>query len=996
MNFKKLSKKALLTGAFFTFYFVMAFQAHAQNVISGTVVDKNHEGIPGVTILEKGTANGTSTDLDGHFTLNVKTKATLVVSFVGYQTQEVAASGKNLIITLLENSQLLNDVVVVGYGNMQRKDLTSSITTVKSDELNQGIYSNPAQLLQGKVPGLVVTQSSDPNSSPSIIMRGASTLRTGAAVEPYYVIDGIPGADLSLIAPEDIESIDVLRDASATAIYGSKAANGVIIVTTKHGKAGTVSISYNAYVAFDNVSKSLDMMTGDEYRSFLNDNGFSFESGDDAGINTNWQKEVERTGTSQSHNLSVSGGAKDLRFSASVNYLKNNGVIKGTDMDRYVGRSFVEAKALKDKLTVALSLNGSITDRNNVLSEGEGLSVYDAMNYYLPFSPVKNDDGTWFQNTSRSQYYNPVSMIEENTINTKDKFLQAAVKATLDILQGLKYNVNASLENEQYNHNVYYSSNSMAAGGMNGEAIRAAVENEKKVLEMQLTYDKTFADVHKLSLMGGYSWEESNDNNGFQTTVYDFYSDDLSYYNLGLANKVDMDGFGSYYLSTLRMISFYGRANYSYADKYLAQVTVRRDGSSAFGVNNRWATFPSFSLAWRLSEEAFIKNLNVFDNLKLRGGYGVSGNSLGFDVFTATQVYGSTGWYTNSNGDNVHTLGAIRNSNPDLKWEKTGMLNLGLDFAFFNNRLNGSIEWYDKDTKDLIYDYPVSTTKYLYSYMTANVGEIDNKGIELTINIMPIKTKKLTWNTSLNFSHNKNKVVSISNAQYSVDYIDLADVNGAGQSSNKQMRLMEGYPIGEFYTWEWAGYNKDGVSIYYVHDAQTGERTGETTTTPGDKDRAATGSAQPKLTAGWNNTFSYKNLELTVFFNGIFGNKILNATKARYSNVVGNAGNINLLKSVVNTEKVSDYNSHYISDRYLEDGSFIRLSTLSLGYNFKNIMDNQIKDLKLYITVNNLFTMTNYSGLDPEVNLTGLTPGIDNRQTYPRTRTLMFGASINF
>lgn len=619
----------------------------------------------------------------------------------------------------------------------------------------------------------------------------------------------------------------------------------------------------------------------------------------------------------------------------------------------------------------------------------------------MPYSPVKKDDGSWFENSTRSQYYNPVALIEENTDFTKIKRFQATGKASVQILPELTYDINLTYQNEQFLYNKYYSSKSLLE--TEAKAIRTSIENEKKVMEMFFNYNKTFKKNHKLGAMLGYSWEESNDNDGFRAAATGFYGDDLLYYNLGMGNTIvpDTPGnenasegcFGNYYLSTLRMISFFGRVNYSYASKYLLQATLRRDGSSAFGVNNRWATFPSASLAWRASEESFIKNLNVFDNLMFRIGYGVSGNSLGFDAFTSKLRYGATGWFTTSNGNQAHTLGPIANANSDLKWEKTSMFNVGLDFGFFNNRLNGTIEWYSKLTKDLIYNYTVSTTQYLYSSMTANVGEISNKGIEITINAVPVQTKNFTWSTSLNLSHNRNLVEKISNNQYSVNYIETANLSGRGQSDLFSQRIMEGHPIGQFYTWEWAGYNEDGISIFNDYD-KNGKLIG-TTTDPTKEDQRCTASAQPKLNLGWNNTLTYKNLTLSVFFQGVFGNKIMNATRARYSDVGGASGSYNLLRSVVETEKLTDAKANYLSDRYLEKGDYLRLSTLSLAYDFGKIGEC-IKSLRLYATCNNVFVLSGYKGLDPEVYLGGLTPGIDNRQTYPRTRTFMLGVNLNF
>jgi len=672
--------------------------------------------------------------------------------------------------------------------------------------------------------------------------------------------------------------------------------------------------------------------------------------------------------------------------------MNNQGVMKGTDLERYIGRAFVETKTLKDRLKLSFNVNGSVTQQNNIPAMGDGKSVYDAMNYYLPFSPVKNEDGSWFERSSRTMYYNPVSLIEENTDYTKTKRIQAIAKASVNILPELTYDIDFTYQNENINYNKYYSTRSLLE--KDGRASRASVENEKKMVEMYFNYDKTFRTVHKLGVMLGYSWEESNDNDGFQATTTGFYSDDLLYHNLGLGNNVviDEDGFGKYYLSTLRMISFFGRVNYSYASKYLFQATVRRDGSSAFGVNNRWATFPSVSVAWRASEEEFIKRLEIFDDLKFRVGYGVSGNSLGFDAFTATQRYGATGWFTNSNGDLVHTIGPTANANPDLKWERTGMFNVGLDYAFFNSRLSGTIEFYNKNTKDLIYEYPVSTTQYLFDKLTANVGEINNKGVEFSINAIPLQTRTFSWSTGINLSHNKNVVKKISNNEFSVDYIETADLGGAGQSGYRGQRIMEGYPIGQFYTYEWAGYDSDGVSVFNEYD-DDGNLVGVTATPQQKRDQRCTGSAQPKLTLGWNNHLNYKNFSVNAFFTGVFGNKVMNATNARYSNVT--VVGTNLLKSVVDTENPTDGNSHILSDRYLENGSYLRLSTLTLSYNFGNLND-WVQNLRVYATCNNVFVITGYKGMDPEVNLGGLTPGIDNRQTYPKTRTFMLGVNINF
>lgn len=712
--------------------------AFAQLTVTGHVKSTSGDPLIGVNVVEKGTTNGTVTDMDGNFSLRVEKGKTLVFSYIGFLSQENVVRGNRMNITLKEDTETLDEVVVIGYGSMQRKDVTSSITTVKAEDMNVGVITTPAQMLQGKVPGLTIANTSDPNGSASISLRGASSLRTGEAMEPYYVVDGVPGVSISLVAPEDIESIDVLRDASATAIYGSKAANGVIIITTKKGKKdGRTSVSYSGYVAWDRTLKTLDMMTADELLSYAKTNNIT-QLNDyynvDNPANTNWQDEVLRTGFSHNHNVSINGGNEKTNYSASLNFQDREGVVRGTNMDRLNARTFVQTKALNNRLELALSLNASIRNSSTGPTDIQGRSVLDAMYYYNPLVPVKNEDGTWYRNLNISQNYNPLSMINEDRYDTKEKLLQGTAQATLHIIDGLDWNLNLSYQNQQYIYNIYNTTQTQLPSviSKHGQADRSTTENIRKQMETYLNWNHTFADAHKVGIMLGYSWEQADNNDGFGLRVYNFYNDDLTYHNLGMANNIDINDVISNNLSTLRMISFYGRINYSYKSRYLLQATVRRDGSSAFGENNRWATFPSVSAAWRITEEQFMKNQHVFDDLKLRVGYGVSGNSLGFDAFIARPLYGATGWFTYVNPDgstsNYRMLGATRNANPDLKWESTSMFNIGIDFGFLHNRLSGTIEYYDKRTSDLIYDYPVSTNRYPYGTMTANVGDISNKG----------------------------------------------------------------------------------------------------------------------------------------------------------------------------------------------------------------------------------------------------------------------------
>ena len=963
----------------------------AQSKVSGTVKDANGEPLVGVSVMEVGTNNGAVTDINGNYTLNVKPGAKLKLSYIGFTPQTVKAGSNNQIV-LQEDNTALNEVVVVGYGTMRRKDVTSSITTVKAEDLNRGVFTDPGQMLQGKVPGLVVSSTADPNGSPTITLRGASTLRTGA-MSPYYVVDGIPGVDISIVSPEDIESIDVLRDATATAIYGSKAANGVIIITTKKGSKERTNVTYNGYVAIDNILKKFDVCTADDLRQYAKDNNITLKDG---GANTDWQDEVLRTGISHNHNVNISGGNGSTNYMVSADLRKREGVIKMTGFDRFNVRSLVSTKTLKDHLTVSLGANMMYGKHFGVPSGNEGASVLDAMNYYSPTNAVKNADGTWTVG-SGSKNYNPLALMEENKSETVWKRNQFVGKTALELWKGLVWSVNYSWSNYQSTYSAYNTRNSQleGIGNKNGQATRNTYFGREQTFETYLNYDFKVGKS-KWGLMGGYSWEEKKNNDGFGLSVEGYYNDDLGWYNMSYAQTIlgVQNSVQSGYLEKVRNISFYGRVNYSFDSRYMLQATIRRDGSSVFGKNNRWGTFPSVSAAWNITEEKFMQNQHIFDNLKLRAGYGISGNAMGFDVYSSYNTYGASGTFV-YDGKTYRTYGATKNANPDLKWESTGMLNIGLDFAFLKGRLNGTVEVYHKKTKDLIWSYPVSTTQYIYGWMDANVGEMTNKGIEFTLNAVPVRTKNFMWSTTLNLSHNKNTVDKMQNETFHTTNLTQGDPMVAGVSADGwTQRIMEGEPIGTFYTYQYAG-TVNGRSEYYVLD-ENGNRTGETTNSPSLKDRSITGCAQPKLNAGWNNTLTYKNWSLNAFITGVFGNDVYNSARAHYTAAQMFSDGKNVLKEFL-SNPVGDASSSLPSDRYIEKGSYVRLQTLSLSYTFRNCFNDWIQDLTLYGTANNLFTITSYKGLDPEVNMGGIDPGIDYRWSrYPHTRTFMVGVKINF
>ncbi|MCC8117784.1 MAG: TonB-dependent receptor [Bacteroidales bacterium] len=995
------SKKRTLTKlVVFCLMACIGLVGYAQHTVSGRVTDASGEPLIGASVIQQGQTRGVATDINGLYTISVPSNSSLVVSYIGYNSETVAVNGRSQInIVLTENSTMLDDVVVVGYGTMSRKDVTSSISTVKAEDLNVGSFTDPGQLLQGKVPGLVVVQNSDPNAGVnSISLRGASTLRTGEAAEPLYVVDGIPGVNLNLIPASEIESIDVLRDASATAIYGSKAANGVIMITTKRGAEGPARVTYSGYFSWENIVNDHDMLSADELRAYAKANDITISN--DKGANTNWQDEVQRTGWAQNHTLSINGGNKSTTYMASLSYMSREGVIRCVGNNLFTARTYVETKTLKDRLTLGVGVNGNVRNEWGLIDRAqEGASGYNAMYYYSPLVPVYNEDGSYYEDYSISRNYNPMALLYENRSKAEYKRYQVTGKASLMIIDGLFLNANFSYENDQYNYKEYDSSQSPTVL-RNGKSKRDTKEDIKKLMEIYANYDKTFNQVHKLGLMAGYSWEKTDIGDGFGAEGYNYYDDAIGWNNIGLANTWDADPIWGNVNAETKMISFYGRANYSFDSKYMLTAAIRHDGSSAFGSNNKWANFPSVSAAWRISSEKFMEN-SPFDDLKIRAGWGQSGNAKGFDIYTARFYYQSGARFSYTDPDTGLTttykaLNAARNVNDDLKWETTTMLNLGLDFAFLNGRINGTIEYYNKTTKDMIWDYPVSTVFYPVGTLTANVGKMRNRGFEITLNATPVQLKDFSWTTSLNFSHNKNKVVSVSNSEFNAGILNEYNPNLPGASTATIQRIIEGEPIGTFYMWEFAGYDDAGSSLFYVHDPETGERTGETTATPTEDDRCIVGNAQPKLTMGWNNNIFWKGFDLNLFFTGVFGQKIFNEPLAYYSDPSLVATGYNVMKAVYD-QSPTDTRAALPSDRYLENGSYFKLSTLTLGYTFRNCFNGWLRDLRIYASCNNVFTITNYSGRDPEICLGGLTPGIDSRHDhYPRTRQFLVGATINF
>lgn len=981
--------------------------AQSVQAVTGQVSLDNGGPAEGITVQVKDAKVYTVTSADGRFSIAAKSGDFLLFYGVAVDTMEIAVTDQKAYQVLLRSrSSNLGDVVVVGYGKSSRKDLSSSISSVKAEDLNKGAITDVGQLLQGKVPGLNISASGDPNRPAAVIMRGASTINSSQS--PYYVIDGVPGADISLIAPDDIASIDVLKDAAATAIYGNKAANGLIMVTTKRGKSGESKVDYSGYVGLEKVSNRLDMMNASELKAFLDKNNLALSPNDDLGANTDWQSEVQRDqAISHNHHLSFSGGSQHGNYIASVNYTDKEGIIKSSGLSRLIARLAVEQRAFHDKVKFGLSVTNSNSKAQNVPNRNV---VFQQMASHLPVSPVFNTDGSYFENFTNTGYFNPVAIIDHAKDDTKFNNLVGNFTTHVTLPFGLTYDLNVAYQKLAYMHGEFYDSyyeqynsynfytnpeppatRSIINFGENGSALRSSYENTSTTIENYITWNKKFGD-HSLNVVLGYSWQENSSGDGFQATTTNLAVDNIGYYNFALSNYTAVAGYtvnfgpdGIY--NKTRFISDFGRLNYNYKDKYLLQGSIRRDGSSVFGSNHQWGYFPSVGAAWRISQEPFMQGQHLFSELKLRASYGVTGNATGFNAYTAQFISGNLGSYYYQ-GSNMASYGPTQAANDDLQWEKTATTNFGLDFSVLRGKLTGSIDVYDKNTTGMIYSYAVDPILIPIGTITANGGSMNNKGIELSLSATPVQRGNFTWTSGLSLAHNKNEITSLSNPLFNGgDSIRMTQPDGGGQTGSTLQILKAGKPLGEFFTLKYAGKNADGVSQYVAAD-------GTLTTTPAiGVDYHYAGSPQPKLIAGWTNTFRYKNFDLNVFLRGALGGKIFNVTRADLFRP-GTAQYTNILKEV-SDESVNDINAYKYSSRFVEDGSYVRLDNATIGYNFKHIADG-LDNIRVYFSVNNLFVITKYKGIDPEINQGGNAPGVDSDNFYPKTRTMLLGVNVSF
>lgn len=942
--------------------------------IKGVVKDQKGEPLIGVSVNEKGTNNATSTDVNGYFSLLVKDgNANLLISYIGFISSEIPINNQQMLtISLMTDSKSLEDVVVVGYGTQAKREISGSITNISEKDFNKGVSRNAADLLQGKVAGLTITKGSgDITSNQTIRLRGTSSL-TGSS-QPFIVIDGVPGLSMNSVAPQDIQSISVLKDASAAAIYGSRAASGVILITTKKGSESKPTIEYEGYAAFDEVSNLPKVLNASQWRDYTVKNNINTE-GLDKGANTNWFDEIMRTGFTHSHNLSMSGGGKNSNYRASLATIDQEGVVKDNARQQYNARMLFSQKALEDRLNV--SFTGAFTERNYSPTDTRNFILAYNM---LPVVPVKNEDGTWYDSREYDQG-NPLRNITYNKRNHKNSLYYGNIKADFDITTDFTAGLNLLKQRESNDYGEYNDSQTERGRNDQGYAKREGWTADKKLLEATLNYKKRIED-HSLNVLGGYSYEDNSyQRSGAQNRQ--FVTGFFGFDNLGAGENLRPGDVWSA-ANMNRLISFFGRVNYLFKDRYVLTASIRRDGSSKFGANHKWGTFPAVSAAWILNEESFLKDSNFINELKLRAGYGTSGNQEGFDPYKSLQLYGKSGQYYDD-GKWYNAYQISQNANPDLKWEETSMFNLGVDFAFLNNRLSGTLEYYDKNTSDLLYTYKVSVPPYLYADMLANVGSMTNKGIEFILSADIIRKEDFNWGVSMNLAHNKNKITSLSNNQFTTSAIKTGSAWIRGGSDNTTHIIEEGRPVGTFYGWRFIDLDDNGK---YILDDMIDGKPGLT-----DEDRTYIGSAQPKLTYGFSSNFNYKKFDLGFFLRGVYGNDLLNFSKMSYAttqwlpgaNVLEDA----LINGLTDNPKYSSY--------YIEKGSFLKLDNASLGYSFDTKGVWGIQGLRVYATAQNVFTITNYTGLDPEVNMAELDPGVEGREYYPKTKTYSFGLNFSF
>ncbi len=1005
---KSLRLKALLTLLVGLFLSIGAFAQ--QIAVKGHVKDTTGEPVIGANVLVKGTTNGTITDFDGNFMLNVPKDAILSVSFVGYKSAEVKAAS-TVMVTLEDDSQVLDAVVVIGYGSVKKNDMTGSVTAIKPDKLNKGLITNAQDMMTGKIAGVsVISKGGAPGEGATIRIRGGSSLT--AENDPLIVIDGLAmdnkgvkglANPLSMVNPNDIESFTVLKDASATAIYGSRASNGVIIITTKKGQAGArPTISYDGNVSVSTVKSTVDVMDGDQFRSFIKDIwGEDSEAYSKLGnANTDWQKEIFRPAVSTDHNLTISGGLKNMPYRVSFGYTNQNGIVKTSKFERYTASVSLAPSFFEDHLKVNSNLKGMIAKNRYADGSAVGSAVsfdptqsvrsddpyhqyyFDGYFQWNTDASSLNDD-TWKRTFNSNAPGNPVALLEEKD----DRAISKSLIGNLELdykfhfLPDLHAHVNGGMDlstGKQYTDVSPYSSTNNYYGSYGWE------QKDKYNLSLNayLQYSKDFTDKHRFDVMAGYEWQHFHD------------TSDQEYWGLyPLSNNV-VENRGQRYNNTSSgsatesyLVSFFGRVNYTLLDRYLFTATVRQDGSSRFHKNNRWGLFPSFALGWKLKEEAFLKDVDVLSDLKLRLGYGITGQqNINSGDYPYLAVY-----ETNKDGAYYPILGegtTYRPNayNPDLKWEKTTTYNVGLDFGFLNNRINGAVDYYYRKTTDLLNSVFVSAGTNFKNKVLSNVGSLENSGIEFSINSKPVVTTDWTWDLGFNITYNKNEITKLTTGDSENYYVAAGDNIGGGRDM-KAMAHAVGHPASSFYVYQQV-YDENGKPI----ENEFVDRNGDGTIN-GD-DRYFYKKPTADVLMGLTSRLSYKSWDFSFSLRASLNNYVYNSVEAGGSDCnptsvysFGALNNRPLMGVANNIQNLKD--NTLLSDYFVQNASFMKCDNITLGYSFKKLFGAPIGG-RVYAAVQNVFTITKYKGLDPEVE-----KGLDNN-IYPRPLTTLIGLSLNF
>lgn len=991
---KKLSSLLVLV-------FFFCFQATGQTLnIHGIVVDaQTDEPLIGATVAVKGTSKGTVTDIDGNYSLDaVSSNATLTVSYVGYETAEVQVKGRTEIrIELTADDQVLNEVVVIGYGTMDKKELTSAISHVSEKDFLNVTSMDPSMMIQGKVPGVSITNTGagDPNNGASIQIRGVSSRSAGLG--PLIVIDGVPGGNLSNINPNDIASFDILKDGAASAIYGTRGSNGVILVTTKKGtKDGAVHTTYTGTVSWDKIKKELDMMSAADYRDVRLGWG---DTGADLGGNYDWLDGVSRTGFAQQHTVSLSGGNERTSYRVSLDYRYRHGVDLRSKREEYGGRAAINHTTKGGLFNVNLNIAPRIIYRNQA-----DWGVFKNAIEANPTTPLMDPENPTRYYNFQGQVvgYNPVESQKLETDRGDTKLLDWDATLKMNILplfakdgaSPFTLNTQVMFADHQYdNNNTWFrpsTSTQAINAGREGEASRSYSKERQYIVEW-LTNFTARLGKNNIKAMVGYSYQYSQ-YEGFSVSNKDFPNDGLNADNIGTGEYAKDEGeVGmSSYKNDAKLISFFGRVSYDWDSKYLLTASLRHEGSSKFGENHKWGNFPAFSAGWRISKEHFMEAAEGWLNdLKIRGDYGETGNQ-DFSSYMSLSTMTGFGYYL-INGKFTQVWGPSKNVNPDLKWEKGKNWNVGIDFAMFDNRFYGSLNYFNRRTQDLLGNYKVSVPPYLHDETFVNVGTMKNQGFEFDLGFNAVQTKDFDYNFSVVGTTMSNKFVDFSNSKYvGQNYYSVCGTEDPYPFYNLQ-RIEKGESVGNFFMWKYAGISEDGEWLVYDKDGDI-----INASQASEADRRKVGNGMPKFTMSTTHNFRYRNFDLSLFFTGAFGFDIFNIHDFYYGTrkFTGNR----LKKAYGKNFAISPTSSHAVTDYFLERGDYFKLDQITLGYTLSMPQCRFLDKIRLYGTVKNVFTITKFSGVDPSsYQVNGLTPGGQGSRTYfPSVRQFILGVQVDF